>query len=88
MNRFDRVTNVAIEMDSGDRGSVGPNDEEGIVYRFKLVVLGMSRVGKTSLLMRLMKNHFSHQSTVSLGAVYHTHTLNINDQTIKLNSKY
>lgn len=56
--------------------------------RFFEIIYLISGAGKTALLTRLIRNEFSQTLTISVGAIFHTQTLNIDDEIIKLDSKY
>lgn len=56
--------------------------------RFKLVILGMSEVGKTALLMRFSHNEFTEKMSVTIGAHFMTRSIVVEDTPIKLDSKY
>lgn len=77
-------------MDLDKRGGVmtTSNDDERKAYRFKLVMLGFSGAGKTSLLTRLIKNKFTETLSISVGAVFHTQTFIMDGKNIKIDSKY
>jgi len=50
----------------------------------KIVLLGEMSTGKTSLVHRLVKNSFSDRVEPTIGAAFLVHTLQIGDQTVKL----
>lgn len=52
---------------------------------FKVVLLGVSGVGKTSLLERFTKNTFG-QTTATYGLTYVNHNMTVENTSIKLNS--
>lgn len=56
------------------------------VKEFKVVLLGVSGVGKTSLLQRFTKNIFNGQAPATYGLSYLNHNMNIENTSIKLNS--
>lgn len=55
------------------------------IKEFKVVMLGVSGVGKTSLLQRFTKNIFG-QSSATYGLSYLNHTITVENTSIKLNS--
>lgn len=54
---------------------------------FKLVMLGASGVGKTSLVQRFTKDVFDSAHSATCGLAYLTHIITAGDVSIKLNSK-
>jgi len=52
-------------------------------YQFKLVLLGEAAVGKSSLVLRFVKGHFSEYQESTIGAAFMTQTLALDDQTVK-----
>lgn len=55
---------------------------------FKLVLLGVSGVGKTSLIQRFTQNIFNSAQTATYGLSYLKHTINVENTAIKLNSNW
>lgn len=55
--------------------------------RFKLVTLGSHCTGKTALVIRFSKNTFSERMSATIGAHFMNHTFEIEDTSIKLDSK-
>ncbi|KAK2949654.1 putative Vacuolar protein sorting-associated protein 21 [Blattamonas nauphoetae] len=51
---------------------------------FKVVILGESRVGKTSILLRFLKNQFNENLGTSIGAVFFAHTIEFDNYFVKL----
>jgi small GTP-binding protein len=51
---------------------------------YKIVVLGSSGVGKTSIVHRLMDNAFLKDGTPTCGADFHSYTATVNGQPVKL----
>ncbi|KMZ65111.1 Ras-related protein Rab-25 [Zostera marina] len=57
--------------------------DENYDYLFKLVVIGDSGVGKTSLLSRFTKNEFSFNSRSTIGVEFSTRTIRVQNKIIK-----
>jgi len=51
----------------------------GKTYQFKLVLLGESAVGKSSLVLRFVKNQFDDYRESTIGAAFLTQTLSLED---------
>lgn len=54
---------------------------------FKLVLLGSSGVGKTSLIGQFMDGTFNRSVRSTVEMAYRTKTLRVDDRSVKLNSK-
>ncbi|PLW38743.1 hypothetical protein PCANC_19302 [Puccinia coronata f. sp. avenae] len=68
--------NTSLVMSSNSRpNSSRPN------YQFKLVLLGESAVGKSSLVLRFVQNDFQEYRESTIGAAFLTQTVKVNDQT-------
>eukprot|EP01103_Thecamoeba_quadrilineata_P006677 TRINITY_DN16404_c0_g1_i1.p1 TRINITY_DN16404_c0_g1~~TRINITY_DN16404_c0_g1_i1.p1 ORF type:complete len:206 (-),score=24.60 TRINITY_DN16404_c0_g1_i1:177-794(-) len=52
-------------------------------YQFKLVLLGESAVGKSSLVLRFVKGNFQDYQESTIGAAFLTQTVCLNDVTVK-----
>ncbi|CEG84416.1 Putative Ras protein [Rhizopus microsporus] len=50
-------------------------------YQFKLVLLGESAVGKSSLVMRFVKDHFDEYRESTIGAAFLAQTISLDDNT-------
>ncbi|KAI8393736.1 ras family-domain-containing protein [Radiomyces spectabilis] len=50
-------------------------------YQFKLVLLGESAVGKSSLVMRFVKDHFDEYRESTIGAAFLAQTITLDDNT-------
>ena len=59
-------------------------EEEDYDEKLKLMILGDSSVGKTSLLKKYCKNEFSHSYITTVGIDFQVKLLNINDKKIKI----
>lgn len=57
-------------------------------HQFKLVLLGASGVGKTSLLVKYTENTFDVNMPITVGPYRVNQTLYIHDKTIDFESKY
>jgi len=53
------------------------------VFQFKLVLLGESAVGKSSLVLRFVKGQFLEYQESTIGAAFLTQTVSLNDTTVK-----
>lgn len=52
-------------------------------FQFKLVLLGESAVGKSSLVLRFVKGQFHDYQESTIGAAFLTQTVNVDDATVK-----
>jgi len=52
-------------------------------FQFKLVLLGDSAVGKSSLVLRFVKKQFYEYQESTIGAAFLTQTVNVKDYTVK-----
>lgn len=52
-------------------------------FQFKLVLLGEAAVGKSSLVLRFVKGHFTEYQESTIGAAFMTQTLALDDATVK-----
>ena len=64
----------------GQRSNGGPRAN---VCQFKLVLLGESAVGKSSLVLRFVKGQFHEYQESTIGAAFLTQTVNLDDTTVK-----
>jgi len=55
----------------------------GKTYQFKLVLLGDTSVGKSSIVIRFVKGQFSEYQESTIGAAFLTQTVPVNDCTVK-----
>jgi len=53
------------------------------IFQFKLVLLGESSVGKSSLVLRFVKGQFLEYQESTIGAAFLTQTVCLNDTTVK-----
>lgn len=61
------------------------NDSVG---EYKLALIGMYGVGKSSLVVRFMEKKFNDHEKATIGVSFCTHTLFINSKMLKFQSKY
>ncbi|KAI9310905.1 ras family-domain-containing protein [Dichotomocladium elegans] len=54
---------------------------QGKTYQFKLVLLGESAVGKSSLVMRFVKDHFDEYRESTIGAAFLAQTISLDGKT-------
>ncbi|SAM05065.1 hypothetical protein [Absidia glauca] len=54
---------------------------QGKTYQFKLVLLGESAVGKSSLVTRFVKDHFDEYRESTIGAAFLAQTISLDDNT-------
>lgn len=59
------------------------NAPQGRICQFKLVLLGESAVGKSSLVLRFVKGQFHEYQESTIGAAFLTQTVCIDDTTVK-----
>ncbi|NHJ13104.1 MAG: GTP-binding protein [Candidatus Thorarchaeota archaeon] len=57
-------------MTEGPTSSVGPADEAGDEYKFRVVLLGEAAVGKTSLIKRYTENSFDEEYKQTIGTTF------------------
>ena len=55
----------------------------GRVFQFKLVLLGDSAVGKSSLVLRFVRGQFFEYQESTIGAAFLTQTVALDDATVK-----
>lgn len=56
---------------------------QGRICQFKLVLLGESAVGKSSLVLRFVKGQFHEYQESTIGAAFLTQTVCLDDTTVK-----
>jgi small GTP-binding protein len=56
---------------------------QGKICQFKLVLLGESAVGKSSLVLRFVKGQFHEYQESTIGAAFMTQTVCLDDTTVK-----
>jgi len=59
------------------------NSSQGKICQFKLVLLGESAVGKSSLVLRFVKGQFHEYQESTIGAAFLTQTVCLDDTTVK-----
>lgn len=59
------------------------NGSQGKICQFKLVLLGESAVGKSSLVLRFVKGQFHEYQESTIGAAFLTQTVCLDDTTVK-----
>jgi len=57
------------------------NNTQGKTYQFKLVLLGESAVGKSSLVMRFVKGQFDEYRESTIGAAFLAQTISLDENT-------
>merc|ERR1712000_309183 len=67
-------------MGTGDGQTMNNNSK---IFQFKLVLLGESAVGKSSLVLRFVKGQFLDYRESTIGAAFLTQTVCLNDTTVK-----
>eukprot|EP00038_Savillea_parva_P005827 m.160186 g.160186 ORF g.160186 m.160186 type:complete len:211 (-) comp11910_c0_seq1:300-932(-) len=67
----------------GGGGARGGAPTSGKICQFKLVLLGESAVGKSSLVLRFVKGQFHEYQESTIGAAFLTQTVCIDDTTVK-----
>lgn len=68
------------------RGNTAPKPNgstQGKICQFKLVLLGESAVGKSSLVLRFVKGQFHEYQESTIGAAFMTQTVCLDDTTVK-----
>lgn len=69
---------------AGRGGAQRPNGAaQGKICQFKLVLLGESAVGKSSLVLRFVKGQFHEYQESTIGAAFLTQTVCLDDTTVK-----
>lgn len=69
---------------AGGAGVQRPNGaSQGRICQFKLVLLGESAVGKSSLVLRFVKGQFHEYQESTIGAAFLTQTLSMEDSEVK-----
>uniref|UniRef100_A0A7M4E0G6 small monomeric GTPase n=2 Tax=Crocodylus porosus TaxID=8502 RepID=A0A7M4E0G6_CROPO len=72
-------------LDMANRGATRPNGPNAAnkICQFKLVLLGESAVGKSSLVLRFVKGQFHEFQESTIGAAFLTQTVCLDDTTVK-----
>jgi len=68
---------------SSPNANTGNSSSTNKVFQFKLVLLGESAVGKSSLVLRFVKGQFLEFQESTIGAAFLTQTVCLNDLTVK-----
>ncbi|KAI3630890.1 hypothetical protein MIR68_003798 [Amoeboaphelidium protococcarum] len=63
--------------------STGASNSPSKMFQFKLVLLGESAVGKSSLVLRFVKGQFHEYQESTIGAAFLTQTVMLDDVTVK-----
>eukprot|EP00128_Syssomonas_multiformis_P001077 Colp12_sorted_trinity150504_noHs@25975 len=66
-----------------NRGQRAPSVNQNRICQFKLVLLGESAVGKSSLVLRFVKGQFHEYQESTIGAAFLTQTVCLDDTTVK-----
>jgi len=74
-----RLADLRIDTMAGRGGAPA----SGKICQFKLVLLGESAVGKSSLVLRFVKGQFHEYQESTIGAAFLTQTVRIGDTTVK-----
>jgi len=74
---------MASRPESGNRSSNGQQPPQNKICQFKLVLLGESAVGKSSLVLRFVKGQFHEYQESTIGAAFLTQTVMLDDTTVK-----
>lgn len=82
IDRILRMNRSNSRGSSADPTDAGDSDEYDIL--FKIVVIGDSTVGKTSLLQRFKNGCFSERHSCTIGVDFIVKTLEIDDRTVKV----
>lgn len=75
-----------LQLDMANRPAAAqrPNgNTQGKICQFKLVLLGESAVGKSSLVLRFVKGQFHEYQESTIGAAFLTQTICLDDTTVK-----
>lgn len=75
-----------FQLDMANRPAAAqrPNgNTQGKICQFKLVLLGESAVGKSSLVLRFVKGQFHEYQESTIGAAFLTQTICLDDTTVK-----
>ncbi|KAF9417368.1 GTP-binding protein of the rab/ypt [Entomortierella beljakovae] len=68
-------------MSSSRQTSTQQPQPAGKLFQFKLVLLGESAVGKSSLVLRFVKDQFDDYRESTIGAAFLTQTISLDDAT-------
>ena len=59
-------------------------NDDNYEYIFKIIIIGNSNVGKTSLIHRFIDNKYNEKHLATLGCNFHMKTISINEKIIKI----
>ncbi len=67
-----------------DKAITMSHPSDSFDYLFKVILIGDSGVGKSSLLTRYSRNEFSSETKTTIGVEFATSLVNIDDKNIKV----
>ena len=77
------LADFCVSLDGLSRSPCEMAAAAGRVFQFKLVLLGDSAVGKSSLVLRFVRGQFFEYQESTIGAAFLTQTVALNDTTVK-----
>lgn len=83
MNHTNKQTQTNYQTAMASKGITRPNGIQNKISQFKLVLLGESAVGKSSLVLRFAKGQFHDFQESTIGAAFLTQTVCLDDVTVK-----
>lgn len=84
MTSTNRQSNTnAAGGNAGNRSGTA-NGQTSRTCQFKMVLLGESAVGKSSLVLRFVRGQFHEYQESTIGAAFLTQTVSVDDVTVKL----
>ena len=75
-SEYDYLFKLLLIGDSGEY--------EQLDHLFKLVLIGDSQVGKSNILLRFTKNHFSQDSRTTIGVEFSSKKLTVQGKSVKV----
>jgi GTPase SAR1 family protein len=69
---------------AGGNRAAAANGQTARTCQFKMVLLGESAVGKSSLVLRFVRGQFHEYQESTIGAAFLTQTVSVDDTTVKL----